>query len=78
MVVIGAIIGTGICVLTVEAAAGKEHALGAGPALTVSFVITGLTCLFLALCYAEFASMIPVPVAPIPTHTIPLESLSHG
>lgn len=57
---IGAIIGTGIFVLTGEAAAGTEHALGAGPALTVSFVITGLACLFAALCYAEFASMIPV------------------
>lgn len=57
---IGAIIGTGIFVLTGEAAAGTEHALGAGPALTVSFVITGLACLFAALCYAEFTSMIPV------------------
>ncbi|KAA2217425.1 amino acid permease [Maribacter flavus] len=57
---IGAIIGTGIIVLTGEAAAGTEHAMGAGPALTISFVITGLACLFAALCYAEFASMIPV------------------
>lgn len=60
MMGIGAIIGTGIFVLTGEAAAGTEHALGAGPALTVSFVITGLACLFAALCYAEFASMIPI------------------
>lgn len=60
MLGIGAIIGTDIFVLTGEAAAGTEHALGAGPALTVSFVITGLACLFTALCYAEFASMIPV------------------
>src|SRR5680860_121234 len=60
MLGIGAIIGTGIFVLTGEAAAGTEHALGAGPALTISFVITGLACLFAALCYAEFASMIPV------------------
>lgn len=60
MLGIGAIIGTGIFVLTGEAAAGTEHALGAGPALTFSFVITGLACLFAALCYAEFASMIPV------------------
>lgn len=57
---IGAVIGTGIFVLTGEAAAGSEHALGAGPALTVSFVITGLACAFAALCYAEFASMVPV------------------
>lgn len=60
MLGIGAIIGTGIFVLTGEAAAGTEHALGAGPALTVSFMITGLACLFAALCYAEFSSMIPV------------------
>ena len=60
MLGIGAIIGTGIFVLTGEAAAGTEHAMGAGPALTISFVITGLACLFAALCYAEFASMIPV------------------
>lgn len=60
MLGIGAIIGTGIFVLTGEAAAGTEHALGAGPALTISFVITGMACLFAALCYAEFASMIPV------------------
>ena len=57
---IGAIIGTGIFVLTGEAAAGTEHALGAGPALTISFVITGLGCAFAALCYAEFASMVPI------------------
>lgn len=60
MLGIGAIIGTGIFVLTGEAAAGTEHALGAGPALTVSFIVTGFACLFAALCYAEFASMIPV------------------
>lgn len=60
MLGIGAIIGTGIFVLTGEAAAGTEHALGAGPGLTISFVITGVACLFAALCYAEFASMIPV------------------
>lgn len=60
MLGIGAIIGTGIFVLTGEAAAGTEHALGAGPALSVSFIITGFTCLMAALCYAEFASMIPV------------------
>jgi len=57
---IGAIIGTGIFVLTGEAAAGTANALGAGPALTVSFIITGLACAFAALCYAEFASMVPV------------------
>ncbi len=52
---IGCIVGTGIFVLTGTAAA--EHA---GPALAISFVISGLGCLCSGLCYAEFASMIPV------------------
>ncbi|GAB7546236.1 amino acid permease [Cupriavidus sp. CuC1] len=51
---IGAIIGTGIFVLT------GTGALTAGPALTLSFVIAALACGFAALCYAEFASAIPV------------------
>lgn len=52
---IGAIIGTGIFVLTGVAA--REFA---GPGLIVSFVIAGLACAFAALCYAEFASMAPI------------------
>ncbi len=52
---VGAIIGTGIFVLTGVAA----HDL-TGPALMLSFVVSGLTCFFAALCYAEFASMVPV------------------
>ena len=52
---IGAIIGAGIFVLTGQAAA--QHA---GPAIVLSFVIAGLACGFAGLCYAEFASMIPV------------------
>lgn len=52
---VGAIIGTGIFVLTGVAA----HDL-TGPALMLSFVVSGLTCVFAALCYAEFASMAPV------------------
>lgn len=52
---IGAIIGAGIFVLTGQAAAQY-----AGPAIVISFVISGLACLFAGLCYAEFASMIPV------------------
>jgi len=52
---VGAIIGAGIFVLTGLAA--HEHA---GPALMLSFIIAGLGCAFAALCYAEFASMIPV------------------
>ncbi|MFD1124865.1 amino acid permease [Lentilactobacillus raoultii] len=51
---IGAIIGTGIFVLT-----GKG-ALTAGPALAVSFIIAAVCCGFAGLCYAEFASMAPV------------------
>ena len=52
---IGAIIGTGIFVLTGVAAHDKT-----GPALMLSFVVSGLACIFAALCYAEFASMVPV------------------
>src|SRR5262245_13733969 len=52
---VGAIIGTGIFVLTGIAAHDKT-----GPALMLSFVVAGLACVFAALCYAEFASMVPV------------------
>src|ERR1051325_8061252 len=52
---VGAIIGTGIFVLTGVAAHDRT-----GPALMLSFVAAGLTCVFAALCYAEFASMVPV------------------
>lgn len=52
---IGAIIGTGIFVLTGTAAANH-----AGPALTISFIVSGLGCLFAGLCYSEFASMLPI------------------
>ena len=52
---IGAIIGAGIFVLTGNAAANY-----AGPAVSISFVLAGLGCLFAGLCYAEFASMIPI------------------
>src|SRR5436309_2531054 len=52
---VGAIIGTGIFVLTGVAAHDKT-----GPALMLSFVVAGITCIFAALCYSEFASMVPV------------------
>src|SRR5271168_4845361 len=52
---IGAVIGAGIFVATGEAAHNT-----AGPALMVSYVVAGITCVFAALCYAEFASMAPV------------------
>lgn len=51
---IGAIVGTGIFVLT------GTGAVTAGPALTLSFAIAALACCFAALCYAEFASTVPV------------------
>src|SRR4026209_1783278 len=52
---IGAIIGTGIFVLTGTAAANQ-----AGPAIGLAYLAAGLACTFAALCYAEFASMIPI------------------
>ena len=52
---IGAIIGTGIFVLTGAAAANY-----AGPAIILSFILAGTGCVFAGLCYAEFAAMIPV------------------
>lgn len=52
---IGAIVGTGIFVITGQAAASY-----AGPALTISFLISALGCVMAGLCYAEFAAMIPV------------------
>src|SRR5271170_5761686 len=52
---IGCIIGTGIFVLT-----GHAAAEWAGPGIMISFVITGILCAFVALCYAELASALPV------------------
>ncbi len=52
---IGAIIGAGIFVLT-----GSAAALYAGPAIMLSYVLAGVGCAFAGLCYAEFASMIPI------------------
>src|SRR5579862_4777110 len=52
---IGAIIGAGLFVLT-----GKAAAENAGPAVLLSFVLAALICVFVALCYAEFASLIPI------------------
>ena len=57
---IGAIIGTGIFVLVGTAAVGDGDRPGAGPGLILSFILSGAACLLAALCYAEFASMIPV------------------
>ncbi|MBV9082382.1 MAG: amino acid permease [Acidobacteriaceae bacterium] len=52
---IGAIIGTGIFVLT-----GPVAATAAGPAIVLSFIIAGIGCAFAGLCYAEFAALIPI------------------
>src|SRR6202162_1836059 len=52
---IGAIIGAGIFVLT-----GSAASLYAGPAIMLSYVLAGTGCVFAGLCYAEFASMIPI------------------
>lgn len=52
---IGAIVGAGIFVLT-----GQAAALHAGPAIALSFIFAGVTCAFAGLCYAEFASIIPI------------------
>lgn len=57
---IGAIIGTGIFVLIGTAIVGDAHRPGAGPGIILSFVLSGVTCSLAALCYAEFAAMIPV------------------
>ncbi len=57
---IGAIIGAGIFATIGTATAGDATRPGAGPALMLSFVLTAVVCGFTALCYAEFASMVPV------------------
>ena len=60
MLGIGAIIGAGIFATVGTAAAGDVSRLGAGPALILSFVLTAVACGFAALCYAEFAAMVPI------------------
>jgi len=52
---VGVIVGTGIFVLT-----GQQAALNAGPAIVLSFLLAGVVCALAALCYAEFASTVPV------------------
>jgi len=57
---IGAIVGAGIFAVIGSAAAGGGHHDGAGPALVISIIITAVGCGFCALCYAEFASLVPI------------------
>jgi APA family basic amino acid/polyamine antiporter len=57
---IGAVVGAGIFAVIGSAAAGGGHHDGAGPALVVSILITAIGCGFCALCYAEFASLVPI------------------
>lgn len=57
---IGGIIGAGIFAVIGEAAAGVGGVPGAGPSLVLSFAITAVVCSFTAVCYAEFASMVPI------------------
>ena len=57
---IGAVIGTGIFAIVGSAAAGGTENVGAGPALIISMILAAVASVFAALCYSEFASMIPV------------------
>ncbi len=57
---VGAIIGAGIFATTGTAIVGDPLRLGAGPAIVISFVLTGIACGFAAMCYAEFAAMVPI------------------
>ncbi len=57
---VGAIIGSGIFTVVGIAAAGGPESVGAGPALIISMILASLACVFSAMCYSEFASMIPV------------------
>lgn len=57
---IGGIIGTGIFVLVGTAVVGDANRPGAGPGIVLSFILSGVACALAALCYAEFAAMMPV------------------
>ena len=60
MLGVGAIVGAGIFSTPGTAAAGGADHIGAGPALVISFLLVAVACGFAALCYAEFAAMVPV------------------
>jgi APA family basic amino acid/polyamine antiporter len=57
---VGATIGAGIFATTGTAIVGDAARLGAGPAIVLSFLLTAVACGFAALCYAEFAAMVPI------------------
>ncbi|MBA3343904.1 MAG: amino acid permease [Gemmatimonadales bacterium] len=57
---VGATIGAGIFATTGTAIVGDPLRPGAGPAIVISFMLTAITCGFAALCYAEFAAMVPI------------------
>ncbi len=57
---VGAIIGAGIFSTVGTAASGGADHLGAGPAVALSVLLTAVACGFAALCYAEFAAMVPI------------------
>lgn len=57
---IGAVVGTGIFTIVGIAAVGGPEGLGAGPAIIISMLLAAVASVFAALCYSEFASMIPV------------------
>jgi APA family basic amino acid/polyamine antiporter len=57
---IGAIMGAGIFSTIGSAASGGSAHVGAGPAIIASFILTAIACGFAALCYAEFAAMVPI------------------
>jgi APA family basic amino acid/polyamine antiporter len=60
MLGIGGVVGAGIFALVGTAAAGDAARPGAGPALVLSFLLTGLACALTGVCYAEFASLVPI------------------
>ncbi|HEY8226016.1 MAG TPA: amino acid permease [Pyrinomonadaceae bacterium] len=70
---VGAVIGTGIFVLTGVAAHDRS-----GPALILSFIVAGFACALAGLCYAEFASMAPVAGSAYTYAYAPLVNFSRG
>ncbi len=70
---VGVIVGTGIFVLT-----GQQAARNAGPAIVISFLLAAVVCALAALCYAEFASTVPVAGSAYTSATPPSASWSPG